>query len=325
MAADGHEPAAAAWAIHEAIVGGRLIPEVRREEVEVGAREEIDPDCITERAKPYFGSHGRPRTIHIGGRMVSQPTFTGTGPVPFACLLVRTTSAFWERPNEAKGATEQKPLAELLQTLLNGPEDAELDPRDMALLGVYLAQERRRLSKLQAEAQEERETGFCQARTDRRKLSLIYNFNRRLQQTPAPTGNSTGQPGAALPKPASVAPNTDPERKGSQDSATSKRSTERGEGQAKLIAALTKHHRYADGSCLNSEPIGNNDLAKLADVSTSTASAFFKEQFHGHGKYKILCNDSGKLAMALKILNGELAPHRLLGRLAGDATATDDE
>ena len=29
-----------------------------------------------------------------------------------------------------------------------------------------------------------------------------------------------------------------------------KRSTKRGEGQAKLIAALTKHHQYADGECL---------------------------------------------------------------------------
>jgi hypothetical protein len=37
----------------------------------------------------------------------------------------------------------------------------------------------------------------------------------------------------------------------------SKRSTEKGEAQTKLIAALTKHHQYADGGCLNFEPTGN--------------------------------------------------------------------
>src|SRR5262249_8094099 len=61
-----------------------------------------------------------------------------------------------------------------------------------------------------------------------------------------------------------------------------KRSTERGEGRAKLIAALTKHHQYAEGGCLNLEPIGNNELAKAAGVSPSTASAFFNDKFQGH-------------------------------------------
>jgi hypothetical protein len=45
-----------------------------------------------------------------------------------------------------------------------------------------------------------------------------------------------------------------------------KRSTERGEGRAKLIAALTKYHQYAEGGCLILEPIGNNELAKAAGV-----------------------------------------------------------
>jgi hypothetical protein len=44
----------------------------------------------------------------------------------------------------------------------------------------------------------------------------------------------------------------------------------RGEAEAKLIAALTKHHQYADGSCLNLEPVGNNELARIAEVSEST-------------------------------------------------------
>jgi hypothetical protein len=93
-----------------------------------------------------------------------------------------------------------------------------------------------------------------------------------------------------------------------------KQSTERGEGRAKLIAALTKHHQYANGGCLNPEPIGNNELAKAAGVSNSTASAFFNNEFEGHTKYKVLCRDSGQLAVALKVLNGDVSPHHLYGR-----------
>jgi hypothetical protein len=92
-----------------------------------------------------------------------------------------------------------------------------------------------------------------------------------------------------------------------------KRSTERGEGRVKLIAALTKHHDYANGSCLNLAPIGNNDLARLAGVAKRTASAFFKKEFQGHAKYKAFCGDAGRLAAALRLLNGEYAPHILYG------------
>jgi hypothetical protein len=92
-----------------------------------------------------------------------------------------------------------------------------------------------------------------------------------------------------------------------------KRSTERGEAQAKLIAALTKHHQYADGGSLKTEPIGNNELAKLADVPRSTASAFFKNRFKGYKNYRGLCHDAGSLVAALKLLNGEFAPHNLCG------------
>lgn len=92
-----------------------------------------------------------------------------------------------------------------------------------------------------------------------------------------------------------------------------KRSTERGEGRAKLIAALTKHHQYADDGCLNLEPIGNNELARLAGVSESTASAFFNTQFDGHTRYRAVCGDATRLVLALKLLNQEFAPHHLYG------------
>jgi hypothetical protein len=104
-----------------------------------------------------------------------------------------------------------------------------------------------------------------------------------------------------------------------------KRGTERGEGRTKLIAALTKHHQYAESSCLNPEPIGNNDLAKAAGVSPSTASAFFNDQFEGHAKYKALCRDSGELLAALKLLNNEFAPRHLYGRRPAGEDNRDDE
>jgi hypothetical protein len=104
-----------------------------------------------------------------------------------------------------------------------------------------------------------------------------------------------------------------------------KRSTERGGAEAKLIAALTKHHQYADGGCLNQEPIGNNELAKAAGVSPSTASTFFNDKFQGHTKYKALCRDASKLIAALKLLNDEFAPFHLLGAASPDLAAPEQD
>jgi hypothetical protein len=104
-----------------------------------------------------------------------------------------------------------------------------------------------------------------------------------------------------------------------------KRSTERGEGRAKLIAALIVHHKYADGSCLNLEFIANNDLARKAGVSVSTASAFFAKEFHGHDKYRALCGDKTRLVAALKLLNGDFAPHHLYGRSPSGEGEDPDE
>jgi hypothetical protein len=98
----------------------------------------------------------------------------------------------------------------------------------------------------------------------------------------------------------------------------SKRSTERGEGRAKLIASLTKHHRYADGDIVNSEPIGNNELARLAKVSESTASAFFTKEFGGHTKYQAVCLDEMRLVTSLKLLNQEFSPWLLFGKRPPD-------
>jgi hypothetical protein len=104
-----------------------------------------------------------------------------------------------------------------------------------------------------------------------------------------------------------------------------KRSTERGEGRAKLTAALTKHHKYADGSCLNLEPIGNNELARQADVWPSTASAFFNYKFKSHQQYRAICRDAGKLADALKVLNDDFSPYELYGRRPADEEDRDED
>jgi hypothetical protein len=104
-----------------------------------------------------------------------------------------------------------------------------------------------------------------------------------------------------------------------------KRSTERGEGRAKIIGALNVHHQYAKGSCLTLEPIGNNELARKAVVSESTVSVFFQKEFKGHAKYRALCNDASRLAAALKLLNGEFSPHLLSGgSLPGEGNPDDE-
>lgn len=101
--------------------------------------------------------------------------------------------------------------------------------------------------------------------------------------------------------------------------------TDRGGGRMKLIAALTRHHRYADGGCLNLEPIGNNALAKAAKVSNATASAFFRDRFQGHAKYQALCRDASGLVTALKMLNGEYSPYILYERCPADGDNRDEE
>jgi hypothetical protein len=117
----------------------------------------------------------------------------------------------------------------------------------------------------------------------------------------------------------------EPPTKANAPEPKSKRSTERGEGQAKLIAGLTKHHKYVDGGCLNFEPIGNNELARLVGVSGSTASAFFNKQFNGHTKYRANCADATLLVAALKLLNQEFSPHLLFGIKPPDEGEREDE
>lgn len=91
-----------------------------------------------------------------------------------------------------------------------------------------------------------------------------------------------------------------------------KRSTAKGEARTKLISALTLHHKYEDGGCLNFDPIENNKLAHLASVDKGSASKFFAKEFGGHSEYKRGCRNKG-IADELKRLNGDFATDLLYG------------
>ena len=131
----------------------------------------------------------------------------------------------------------------------------------------------------------------------------------------------TGSESAAdLPKPTTVnaaALRPSDEAQVHSPAKKAKRSTNRGEGRLKLIAALTLHHQYADSGSLHLEPIGNNQLAELADVSRSTASQFFNKEFNkgepgGYSRYRTCCRDTPSLVLSLQTLNQELSPHHFL-------------
>lgn len=104
--------------------------------------------------------------------------------------------------------------------------------------------------------------------------------------------------------------------------AKTKASTAKGDARVRIIAALTKHHRYSDGRVLNLEPVNNNELARRAKVDKATASAFFKSQFKGHAEYKVRCRDENLLLAFLKMLNKDFAPFHLY---ANAPQAKDDD
>lgn len=106
-----------------------------------------------------------------------------------------------------------------------------------------------------------------------------------------------------------------PDAQGSESKVIRKKqSHNQDDAKDKLIAALTKHHKYADGSCLNTEPIGNNELARLAEVSNGTVSKFFKDKFEGYTNYKQYCRNTSTLIASLKLLNDEYSPYLFLGK-----------
>ncbi|QEL16651.1 hypothetical protein [Limnoglobus roseus] len=90
----------------------------------------------------------------------------------------------------------------------------------------------------------------------------------------------------------------------------SKRSTHKGDAQAKMPVVLLKHHNYAEDGGVTPDPINNNELARRAGVSTSTASKLFADVFEGHDKYKIMCRNVRKFALRLGVLAGDIPMQR---------------
>ena len=111
-----------------------------------------------------------------------------------------------------------------------------------------------------------------------------------------------------------------------------KNRTARGGAETKLIGALTKHHQYAEGGCMNWDPIGSNILAEKAEVGQGSANRFFNKWFgsakkakDGYQNYRIACNDKGKLIAILKTMNGDMRPGEVLfGRKVPDEAENPD-
>ncbi len=124
-----------------------------------------------------------------------------------------------------------------------------------------------------------------------------------------------------------------PQGSGAQELSTSgeptkrKRSTDAGEADDKLSAALTAHHRYDNGVCGNEVAIGSNELARKAGVSTGSASTFFAKKFDGHKKYRATCHRNPQaIAKVLKALNGEYSLDDTYGdRLPGEKERESDD
>lgn len=113
-----------------------------------------------------------------------------------------------------------------------------------------------------------------------------------------------------------------------------KRSTVKGEAREKVVAALTAHHKYADGGCLHWEPIGVNELARQSGVSSDSVNRFFNREFgsttdakDGCSNYKVACRGQTKLLTVLRKLNGDLRlGPALFGRIPPtEGTNRDDE
>ncbi len=104
----GHEHAASAWAIHRLIQRGLLV-------AQMGVKPETpvidfipDESRTVVKARRFFGSHADdPRyPTPMYGEQVRKPLASLDRPVPYECLLVRSTPALWDwerqlAPNQA--------------------------------------------------------------------------------------------------------------------------------------------------------------------------------------------------------------------------------
>jgi hypothetical protein len=224
-------------------------------------------------------------------------TWIGGTPEAKAALKPQDADKAFEEFIKATSLLRHSMGGQFIGRLLAGPDDVEPSPRDTVLVEAHADVPLDQSTLAAAQGMLAHINSLAGTNTAMRNLVVDLGARHAGGASPRSGGAETWEVGTAGNH------RSDPALAFNLTEPTRKRSTERGEGRAKLIAALTKHHQYADGGCPNLEPIGNNELAKAAGVSPSTASTFFNNEFEGHTKYKALCRDSGLLVTALKLLN----------------------
>jgi hypothetical protein len=98
LARRGHSRAAAAWAVHGLVQRGLLVAEVatQLERPVIGRRP--DENSTVVKARRFFSVHAdAPRyLVPVYGAPVRKPLAPPGQPIPYDCLLVRSTPALWE-------------------------------------------------------------------------------------------------------------------------------------------------------------------------------------------------------------------------------------
>ena len=104
-----------------------------------------------------------------------------------------------------------------------------------------------------------------------------------------------------------------PKQKGQKRSVATEKGTSK---SALVLAALCTYHGYDGTSVKKTDPVGVNELSRLAtdekcSVSEATVSRWFRDKFDGgKGGYDVACVN-GSLLLNLKLLAGDMTPRRL--------------
>jgi hypothetical protein len=94
----GHRRPAAAWGIHELVQRGFLLAEMGMEIERPIVGQRLDEQRSVVKARRFFASHAdQPRyQIPVYGELTRKPLAPADRPVPYSCLLIRSTPDLWE-------------------------------------------------------------------------------------------------------------------------------------------------------------------------------------------------------------------------------------